>query len=340
MDSSKIKALILGIFAAFAGLYMGISAATAQIEAVAWTVGGITLSVCFLLGRKIWLLIPFLGTLGLSFRLPGQPSTILIAQLLVIGFSTLMLAMRRLPFRLRFTELEIWALILTLFVVQVYLRNPVGLNVFGGDSVGGKPYFMYGLYLTTAALLAGMLVPHGDLKWILRLSILGGILNFCISAVGRIVPQVGYILMASYEDESVPDYSDFGKQVDTGAASRVGFMGTLGKNLALWISSYTSPLVACFRPLLAPLILLSIAAAGMSGYRNAVAAVGLTYFIGLCYRGGLSHVLPSIFAGLLALTGIAVVNLIAPLPPNIKRSLSFLPGTWEKRYLDDAEEST
>jgi hypothetical protein len=62
MDSSKIKALFFGVIAAFAGLYMGISAATAQIEAVAWTVGGITLFVCFLLGRKIWLLIPFLGT--------------------------------------------------------------------------------------------------------------------------------------------------------------------------------------------------------------------------------------------------------------------------------------
>jgi hypothetical protein len=43
---------------------------------------------------------------------------------------------------------------------------------------------------------------------------------------------------------------------------------------------------------------------------------------------------------MLALTGLAALNLIAPLPPNIQRSLSFLPGTWEKRYLDDAENST
>jgi len=35
-----------------------------------------------------------------------------------------------------------------------------------------------------------------------------------------------------------------------------------------------------------------------------------------------------------------MVNSSTPLPPNIQRSLSFLPGTWENRYVKDAEEST
>jgi hypothetical protein len=34
------------------------------------------------------------------------------------------------------------------------------------------------------------------------------------------------------------------------------------------------------------------------------------------------------------------VNLVYPLPPNVQRSLTFLPGTWEQRYIDDAEGST
>jgi hypothetical protein len=78
----------------------------------------------------------------------------------------------------------------------------------------------------------------------------------------------------------------------------------------------------------------------MSGYRNTVAAVGLTYVLGLCYRGGLSHLIPSVMAGGLALACVAILNLVVPLPPNIQRSLSFLPGTWEKRYLEDAGDST
>jgi hypothetical protein len=98
--------------------------------------------------------------------------------------------------------------------------------------------------------------------------------------------------------------------------------------------------MACFHPLFAPLILISVAAAGLSGYRNIIAAVGLTYFVGVCYRGGLAQVLISCLVGALALGALAVTNAVAPLPPNIQRALSFLPGTWEQRYKIDGENST
>lgn len=37
---------------------------------------------------------------------------------------------------------------------------------------------------------------------------------------------------------------------------------------------------------------------------------------------------------------LAAINLVAPLPPNIQRALTFLPGTWEDRYRRDAESSS
>ena len=340
MDSSKIKALVILVFAMLAAIYLGITAATAQFETVAWIVGGLTLTSCLFLGRKIWLLIPFMAAVGLSFRIPGQPSTLLLAQGLVIGFSVLLLLMRRLPYRFNFTELEIWAMILTAFVVQVYMRNPVGLNVFGGGSVGGKPYALFVITLVTAVLLAGLRVPPGELKTALKLSILGGLINFGAGLIGRLVPTVGFYLGASYVDTSVADYSDHGEQVDTGNATREGFLGTLAKNISLWISAFKSTMMACFHPLFAPLILISFAAAGMSGYRNIIAAVGLTYFVGVCYRGGIAQVLISSLVGVFALGALAFTNALLPLPPNIQRSLTFLPGTWEERYKIDGEQST
>ena len=56
-------------------------------------------------------------------------------------------------------------------------------------------------------------------------------------------------------------------------------------------------------------------------------------------RRGRTVVLGS-FIGVTALVMISLVNLVAPLPPNIQRSLSFLPGTWDQRIRDDANEST
>jgi len=339
MDSSKIKVVLIVAVAIFTAIYLGVSAATAQLETVMWVLGGLGFSVCVLLGRKIWLLIPFLGALGLTLRLPGLPSSLLLAQVLVIGFSALLLLMRRLPFRLRFTELEFWCALLVVFVAQAFLRNPVGLNVFGGSTVGGKAYFLFAITLAAATLLAGMKVTPSELKAALRLSILGGLLNFATGVVARFVPSVGYWTGAQYTSAEV-DYTKFGQQVDSGQATREGFLVSFSQNLALWISAFKSPLKACFHPIWAPLILLSLAAATLSGFRNAVAAVGMTYLVGLCYRGGGIQVMASALLGVVGLVMLAMLNLAMPLPPNTQRALSFLPGTWEERYVSDAEGSS
>ena len=339
-DSSKIRVIIVAILAAFIAVYLGITAATAQLETIAWVVGTAALTTCLLLGRRIWLLIPFMAAMELSVRLPGLPSTLLVAQVAVVAFSVLLLMMRQLPFRLRWTELEMCCLILTLFVVQVYLRNPVGLNIFGGTSVGGKPYALFAISLISAALLAGQQVPPGELKTALRLSILGGMINLVASSIGRFVPTVGFWTGANYVDTSITDYTKVGQAVDTGAADRQIELLYFGRNLSLWISSFKSPLRACLHPLWGSLVILSFVAATVSGFRNAVAMVALTYFVGLCYRGGFMAILTSTALGAAAITVLALSNLIMPLPPNIQRSLSFLPGTWEQRYLDDAKSST
>ncbi|MES2474540.1 MAG: hypothetical protein V4640_02085 [Verrucomicrobiota bacterium] len=340
MDTSKIKAIIVAIIALFAALYLGISAATAQFETIAWVLGGVTLSVCLLMGRKIWLLIPFLGSVELTLNIQGQPSTMLLAQILVIGFSFLLLLMRRLPFRIRFTELELWIILLTLFIVQVYARNPVGFSLFGTSSVGGKPYVLFLITLITALLLAGLRVPPEELKTALRLSIFGGIINFGVSLVGRFVPSIGVWTGASHPGAGVTDYTNAGEAVDTGRATREYFLVLFSRNLSLWISSYRSPLMACFHPIWAPLVLITLVAAGLSGFRNAVATVGLTYLVGICYRGGFIQIVLSSLSGIVILALLAIVNAVAPFPPNLQRALSFLPGSWEQRYIDDAEGST
>jgi hypothetical protein len=178
------------------------------------------------------------------------------------------------------------------------------------------------------------------LKTALRLSILGGCINFGVSLVGRLVPSIGVWTGASQLGAGVEDNTNSSQMVDTGRATRELFLGTFSRNLALWVSTFKSPFTACFHPIWAPLILLSLVGAGLSGFRNVVAMVGLTYFVGICYRGGFVQVVIASVGGMLALAVLALVNAAAPLPPNLQRALSFLPGTWEQRYLDDAEGST
>lgn len=339
MDSSKLKAIIVGVLATFAALYLGITAATAQFETIAWVIGSFTVVVCIYLGRKIWLLIPFFGAVDLSIRMPSMPTTLLIAQVLVLGFCLLLFLMRKLPIRLGWTELEWWALLLTLFIVQVYMRNPVSVHVIGGDSVGGKPYVLYVIALLSAALLAVLQVPPAELKTALRLSIIGGLVNLAVSTTGRYVPTLGYWTGATYVDTSVADYSGAGTKFDPGAATRHQGLMAFGRNLSLWISAFKSPIKACLHPLWGTMVLLAVVAAALSGFRNAVAMVAFTFFVAICYRGGFIAIIISSLAGIFGIAILAFVNILTPLPANIQRSLSFLPGTWEQRYVRDAEGS-
>jgi hypothetical protein len=224
-------------------------------------------------------------------------------------------------------------------IAQVYVRNPVGLNVLGGSSVGGKGYVLYAIALASALILCGLRVPVSDLKWVMRLSIAGGILNLAASILGVLVPTIGFYLSQSYTRSDEVNYENR-EAVDTRAATRIGFLSQFGTNLALWISCYISPLIALVKPLWLMLILVAVAASLMGGFRNGIMIVGLTFLLGIAYHSGGIGVLLSSFMGMIGVALLAAINLLAPLPPNVQRALTFLPGTWEERYKVDAEGST
>lgn len=338
-NSRSIQGIIVLIVGIILAIWLGLSIATNQTETILQITGAAVFIACLAFGRNIWLLIPFMAALHLQLRIPGQPSSLLLGQTLALGFCTLLFLMRKLPFRLGWTELEFWIVVLTIFIAQVYIRNPVGVNILGGATVGGKGYVLYAIALCSALLFCGLRVQPRELKWVLPLSILGGLMNTAVSIVGSFVPTVAFYTGAgNYMASAEAGFDD--TVVDTKATTRIGFLGAFGNNASLWISSYISPLIACRRPLWAILILVTLAAAAMSGFRNSIVTVGLTLLLGIAYRSGIGGVAISIFGGIGGLALLAVVNTMHPLPPNIQRSLTFLPGTWEERYKLDAEGSS
>ena len=340
LNSRSIQGILVLIVGTFLAIWLGLSIVTNQTETILQVLAGGVLTACLFLGRRIWLLLPFLGSIELSLRIPGQPSTLLLAQLLVLGFSLLLLLMRKLPFRLHITELECWLVILTMTVLQAYLRNPVGLNLFGGANVGGKPYVIFAIGILVALLLSGLKVPLPELKSIVRWSILGGLINFGVGIASHFIPAIAFWTGGSYVNSEEVNYENAGVAIDANAATRIDTLTIASRNVALWVSSFISPLKACFRPLWLPLVLFTIIGAAYSGYRSSVITVGTIYLIGLAYRGGVGSILFAGLGGAAAIAMLAVINLILPLPPNVQRGLSFMPGTWEERYTADATGST
>lgn len=339
MDTYRINAIGITVIVGVAALWIGLNAATAQLETIMWVSGVSTLITCALLGKKIWMIIPFAMALNVTLTIPGRPSTMLLAQGLFCGFSVLLIMLRRLPIKVRFNELDFWVLLITLFVFQAYLRNPVGLNIFGGDSVGARPYAIFVATLTTYFFLSHIQIPTADLKWLLRIHIIGGLLNFAVLSIGYFVPRVG-IFVGSSSASSISSTNFQTGTYGVAVATRVGFLRDISNNIAIWVSAFKSPIKACFHPIWAPLILISFALAALSGFRNEIAAIGFTYFVAIAYRGGFPSIMIATTIMLVGIVGLAIINIASPLPANVQRSLSFLPGSWDTAIVKDAQDST
>ena len=327
VETRSIQSVLIVIIVVFVAAWLGVAVVTNQTETLLKVVAAAGFIICVFLGRRIWLLMVFL--VAMNVPLIRGISTVDIGQAVFLGFSGMIFLMRRLPLQFKFGELEFWMILVAFTVVQVYLRNPVGLNIFGAGAVGGRPYFAVGTTWLTGVLMSALIVPPSELKWAMRLTIIGSFAGAVFTSLRMRFGGGGGMAPAAIA----------GSTSGTGS-SRVAIFSYIAPAIARVVGSFVSPMRACLHPLWAPLILLSLGLAAASGYRNVVATVGIYYLIAIAYRGGFMSVMISGLTAAFGLGAIALFNLAVPLPANWQRALSPFPGTWEERYVEAADEST
>ena len=324
-NSNPIKNIILMVCGAFLAIWMGMSIATEQTGTLLKLSAASLFIICLFLGQKIWLLMILFSAMNVVL-VRGFGSTE-IGQMLFLGFTAIIFLTRKLDLKPSFGELEYWMLLIAGSIVQTYMRNPVGLNILGGSSVGAKPYIIIALSIVSAFVLSQLKVDPKHLRWAMWLNFFGSIIGIPLNVLRR-----GSI-NDSFEAQGFDNTKSDG-------ASRIPLFATLGNTISRILVCYISPLRALLHPLWGIGLLVSLASATMSGYRNALAGVLLTYIFGTIYRGGLVSLVISAFSGALFLSTTALINLNFPLPGNVQRALSPFPGTWEERYVTDAENSS
>lgn len=314
-NSSILRSILIFLVAVGFSLWMGMNVATNQTETVIYIASAGLLLTCALLGQRIWLMLIFMC--ALEAPVIRGITTTQLGHFLFIIFAILLFLMRKLKWQFRVGELEVWGFLIILCIVQSYIRNPAGLNIFGSSLVGGRPYFVLALAIASGLLLSSLRINPSELKSAMWLTLLGGLCTGPLTAL-----RTGNLT-----------------EFESGAA-RIPSFSFIGNNLARWLSSRISPLRACLHPLWAIVLLASVALAAASAYRNAVAAVGFIYIAAVFYHGGMRSFLGSILMGIFALALLALINATFPLPGNIQRALSPLPGTWEEEHTRGAEIST
>lgn len=327
MDTSRFKIFGILVVAFVFALYLGVAAATAQLEALAWVVGGGFTVVCLLLGKHVWILIPAtLSMRGGINLLPGMIPPWVFMTMVAGGFFVLRVAMRKQTVMFHWTWMETTVLLVGLTILQAMLRNPVGLRVLGGDSAGGKPYFLFAFAFAAYYLINASRPNLKTWKWAVILYMVVGICDALIQALSAVSPGFGQVMIRIYSNVSFGDSTGQGVGYDL-AERRLGFLGQLGSILGLIACSFWRPTAALdftkpWRALTAGLAVICVL---LSGFRGSTASLFLRFCVGSAIRRKFGDVVLICVIGFVAVSFIAVSDTARSLPFGVQRVLTAVP---------------
>jgi len=298
--------------------------------------------------ERIWLLIPICWSLTGSIS--ALPLPLAVNELAVLmagaGFVAL-IAMKQVRLQDKFNHLDVLLWINLLYLFSVYLRNPVGINAFGSELVGGRPYFSIMISVVACWILSRMRIKP-ELARIFPLILLGP--SIFISLLGMatrvfpfltpfVAPLYSGIDISSYVEEEFLGQQSAGFDINERFTSLAAFGGgaiTVGV-------SYWNP-----RTMLNPLyifrfltLVVGLTLILMAGYRNAFAATAFVLLLAsFFYERGIGF-LRIVALGTIGLTLlIGVQGNFVRLPDSFQRAMSFLPGNWSPGTRENAQVST
>ena len=342
MDSAKLKVIVVVVIAAFAALYLGIAAATAQMEAIAWVAGALLIVFVLALGKHVWVLIPICLQLAgnISF-IPGAPAPWWGAVGIVGAIFTMRFLLRTRDFEFRITWLEVAIGLQIIAVAQAFLRNPTGLSILGGDIVGGKPYIIFGFAFAAYALMSVIRTDLKITKWVVIFSVLMAILDGGLMLMSVLVPALAAQILPIYSGVSFGAAVSGAETGDT-ADTRLAGAKDIGKSLGLPAFTLFRP-ITCLNPLKPIRFLLMVSSLGLvflSGFRSVLFLLAVVAVTSSLVRRRLLDVVICGILGLLALSLLVVTDTVQKLPFGAQRILSELPVNVRPDARDAATKSS
>jgi hypothetical protein len=346
MDSQKLKVFLIIFLCALAAIYLGVAAATAQVEAIAWVAGGLSIVFILALGKNIWLLIAAGAVLngGLNF-IPGSIAPWWFAMMLTAFIFTLRFAMRRTnEFTWRWNSMDLVILLHIAMLTQAYLRNPVGLSVFGGSGdgmIGGKPYIIHAFAIACYALLSMVRTDMRMFRIAVIVMICCAFFDGMAILIGSFIPAIAAI--------GIQFYSGFSfSAATTGVGADVGEGRTsegkgIGEDLGKAAFTLYRPLSTLnpFNFLSFVMVAVAVFSVMISGFRSAMGLLAVYFVVCSLIRRRYADVMASAALGVIALCILFFMG-TDKLPRAAQRILSVLPipGLVDETVTQNAQKST
>lgn len=344
-------ATVLGIgFAVFAGKLHG-SGKTLELFMIFGAIGLTVIAVKF--QAKLWILIPVFWTLtGKVSVLPVPFSVRDLIVMYIAAVIVVCIALKIVRKKPKYDSVDVVLLLNYLWLLSVFVRNPVGVAALDSDRVGGKPYFDAMIAYVAYLILTRINSPVRILRQIPWVSLAVLSFLFLINSLIYLKPSLAPVAMALYSGFSTTGLMPAANQVIGQSlsyeTSRFAYFVNLGNCILAIVCSYYNTLKILtpiyWKPFSA--FCFGISAILISGFRSALANAALfVYFAAFFQRGWKVATRLMLLPVVLIFFMMLGHGSLYDLPYGAQRAISFIPEVLRPTKLnpaaiEDAEGST
>ena len=296
------------------------------------------------LKTSIWILLPIswhlvgrLGWLPLPFTVRDLCFMAVILTFLIF-FAT-----RVVPFKRKIGTLDYFIYINLIYLLVVYIRNPVGFWAIQTSMVGGRPYFEVVLAVGAFSVLSRVVIGDVLARFVPLFFVVPAWGIAFLDLFSRVFPQLAYPLASFYSGVGTSSLGGaYGEQAIVGE-SRIPGMQFAGTSSVLALCAKYNP-TTLISPLYPARMILLGAAFGaifLSGFRSALLFALTTLLMATLLRRRWRDLW--ITGSIMLLVIVALISLqgsLIQLPRTMQRALSWMPGDWDQAAVYDAESSS
>lgn len=330
------------------GLSMAVAAGSlagsGRLGMVGMIVGGIILTGLLLfLRERIWVVIPAVWMLGGRVELLPLPFSVAhLGIMFAFGAFLMLKAFKIIRLKPKWSLVEVWLLVVLLYLATVFLRNPVGVEALGSERVGGRPYFNVAIACAAFWVLARSVVASRDAFLMPILAVAGNAVQAGINIVADLFPSTLGSLSKVYSGITALEELE-ATDVVPGEGGRRNYLLGIGSSSILAACARWRPftIINPLYPLRFLVFLTGMMALFLSGFRTGLVTAFLTFLLASYFRRGVGEVVKALIPAVLGIgLLVAAQGTIINLPWGAQRALSFLPGKWDHAAKSDAEGST
>lgn len=350
MKLERLQEYVLPVAATLAGMgfavYTGYLMGQGQVSRVAMMLGLLFLGFLTMVMRQyIWLLIvvtwPWAGSVPvLPVPLTVRDLGVLSAFVAYLGLKALKVV-RRKP---AWGAADLVMVVMLIYLVTVFVRNPVGFLATNSLRVGGRPYLNIALACLAYFVLARASIPVKSASKIIIFTIVGSTWGIAfLNIIADLSPRIGRALLGFYTGISVAQEVDVNSapQLAPGeVVERYDYLGYFGMPANLALASFFRPLTVV-NPVYIGRFLLVVASmicVLLSGYRSSLIMCVAYFAIATYLRSGWEEI---VRIGVVAFIGLGLLiagqGRLFELPLAAQRALSFIPASWSYAAKESAQ---